>query len=597
MTTKIYISYSHKDKKWLDQIKVHLKALTLDGTFSIWDDGQIELGQDWRNEIDQVIRESSIVLLLISSDYLSSSYIVDYEVPALLQRREKEGIRVIPIILKPCMWQHTIFGEVQVYPSDGKPLSQMSKAMRDIALSDLAKRLSDLQTNSDYVNSHTQIKLAHKIVKLSVENFRLFEKFEIDLNPNFNLIVGINGSGKSSLLKLISICMSSWVEEIGFRYKKERVIFIKDDLRHWIVEESGELRLNFSIKSKIAIFRQEAMISNNEVTTSQWNTSYQLKNGTNLVKQVEGISEGLNHLLILQQNSNITLPIFTYFRTERLWNPTNGKDKSQLAMEIRYERFDGYSGWANAHTDDKDLMLWVQKLDIIAYQEESQPLGWRVLQLALQTCFEDFQRLAFMAKEGQLVIFFQDGRRLPFNQLSDGQRTLFAMIGDMVRRAVLLNPHLGEKVLEETPGVVLIDELDLHLHPKWQRRIIEDLRHTFPKIQFIATTHSPFLIQSLRSGEELIMLDGQPTAELGNMSLEEIARGIMGVSRPEVSERYEEMKTVARNYLETLELADKTPEDKLEAFKQELAKSIAPYADNPAFQAFLEMKRAAKLGE
>ena len=143
----------------------------------------------------------------------------------------------------------------------------------------------------------------------------------------------------------------------------------------------------------------------------------------------------------------------------------------------------------------------------------------------------------------------------------------------------------------------MIDELDLHLHPKWQRRIIEDLRRTFPKIQFFATTHSPFLIQSLRSGEELIMLDGQPTAELGNKSLEEIARGIMGVSRPEVSERYEEMKTVARNYLETLELADKTPEDKLEAFKQELAKSIAPYADNPAFQAFLEMKRAAKLGE
>ena len=171
------------------------------------------------------------------------------------------------------------------------------------------------------------------------------------------------------------------------------------------------------------------------------------------------------------------------------------------------------------------------------------------------------------------------------------------MIGDLVRRAVLLNPQLGEKVLEETPGIVLIDELDLHLHPKWQRRIIEDLRRTFPKIQFIATTHSPFLIQSLRSGEELIMLDGQPTAELGNKSLEEIARGIMGVSRPEVSERYEEMKTVARNYLETLELADKAPEDKLEAFKQELAKSIAPYADNPAFQAFLEMKRAAKLGE
>jgi len=266
-------------------------------------------------------------------------------------------------------------------------------------------------------------------------------------------------------------------------------------------------------------------------------------------------------------------------------------------MEAQYERSSGYLGWANASINESGFMLWIQKLDIIAYQEKTEPLGWRLMQVALEECLEDFQRLAFMAKEGQLVIFFRNGRRLPFNQLSDGQRTLFAMIGDMVRRAVLLNPQLGDKVLEETPGVVLIDELDLHLHPKWQRRIIEDLRRTFPKIQFIATTHSPFLIQSLRSGEELIMLDGQPTAQLGNMGLEEIARGIMGVSRPEVSERYEDMKAVARNYLETLELAANSPEEKLEAFKEELAKSIAPYADNPAFQAFLEMKRAAKLGE
>ena len=152
-------------------------------------------------------------------------------------------------------------------------------------------------------------------------------------------------------------------------------------------------------------------------------------------------------------------------------------------------------------------------------------------------------------------------------------------------------------MLEETPGVVLIDELDLHLHPRWQCRVIEDLRRTFPRIQFIATTHSPFLIQSLRSGEELVMLDGQPTAQLGNKTLEEIAQGIMGVPNPEVSLRYEEMKGTARRYLEDLEGVDEAPEAKLDAFKEKLAKSIGPYADNPAFQAFLEMKRAAKLGE
>jgi len=93
------------------------------------------------------------------------------------------------------------------------------------------------------------------------------------------------------------------------------------------------------------------------------------------------------------------------------------------------------------------------------------------------------------------------------------------------------------------------------------------------------------------------MLDGQPTANLGDLPLEQIARGIQGVADPEVSARYLEMKQAARSYLETLEEAQNAPAEKLEEYRNRLAESIAPYADNPAFQAFLEMKRAAKLGE
>ena len=86
------------------------------------------------------------------------------------------------------------------------------------------------------------------------------------------------------------------------------------------------------------------------------------------------------------------------------------------------------------------------------------------------------------------------------------------MVADIARRACLLNPHLGGAVLEETPGIVLIDELDLHLHPKWQRRIIGDLRRTFPKIQFIATTHSPQLIGQVKP-DEILLLDAEETEE------------------------------------------------------------------------------------
>jgi predicted ATP-binding protein involved in virulence len=81
------------------------------------------------------------------------------------------------------------------------------------------------------------------------------------------------------------------------------------------------------------------------------------------------------------------------------------------------------------------------------------------------------------------------------------------LIGDLARRAITLNPHMGGDVLEKVVGIVAIDELDLHLHPKWQRRVIHDLKRTFPQIQFVASTHSPQLIGEARPGEIRILED------------------------------------------------------------------------------------------
>jgi len=214
---------------------------------------------------------------------------------------------------------------------------------------------------------------------------------------------------------------------------------------------------------------------------------------------------------------------------------------------------------------------------------------------ALQQAIEGCRRVEYHLRLGLLVDI--DGQpRLPFGMLSDGQRNMLALVGDLAIKAAQLNPHLGVNALLQTPGVVLIDELDLHLHPRWQQHIVEDLRRLFPEVQFIATTHSPFIIQTLRAGE-LISLDTQPILETGYLGVEEIARGLMDVPRPEVSPRYQEMVAVAKNYLTHLEEAKQTPPEKLAAFKMQLAESIAPYADNPAYQAFLEMKRVAALGE
>ena len=108
MTTSrplIFISYSHKDETWKDRLVTHLNVLQYQDSLEIWDDRRIEAGEDWFQEIEAALNASSIALLLISANFLTSKFITKEEVPRLLQRRAQEGVRLIPVILEPCAWQ------------------------------------------------------------------------------------------------------------------------------------------------------------------------------------------------------------------------------------------------------------------------------------------------------------------------------------------------------------------------------------------------------------------------------------------------------------------------------------------------------------
>jgi hypothetical protein len=164
---------------------------------------------------------------------------------------------------------------------------------------------------------------------------------------------------------------------------------------------------------------------------------------------------------------------------------------------------------------------------------------------AIQNCVEDCSHVYYDIEQDDLIVTV-NGKDLPAYLLSDGQRTILAMVADIAYRAAQLNPQLERNAPQETPGIVLIDELDLHLHPNWQRKIVNTLKTTFPKIQFFASTHSPFIIQSLQPGE-LVDLDGRH-AEYADKSIEDIAEQQMGVPIPQRSERYLKMKAAAEEY-------------------------------------------------
>jgi predicted ATP-binding protein involved in virulence len=443
-----------------------------------------------------------------------------------------------------------------------------------------------------------------QIDKLEIENFKLFTKQEFNFNPRFNLVIGENGKGKTSLLQAVAVALGGWAHayikdknnlrpiaddeireiQIDNRFDKTKETFIKAYGKGAIVDQFRKQNEIIAMWTRERDENQQR--THGRVWYAPFNKDYELdfkKLGSNVLNYIE-------------KGNRFNLPLIAVYECDRLWQP-----KSELNIEssatARYSRFDPYIDCFHIGFNNDENSKWLIKNELSSLQQGKETPVLQSIRHAAKIALENCTAIRFDIEQSRIIVEFENGKKIPFEHLSDGQRTTVSLFCDIARRAAILNPHLEGNASLETEGIVLIDELDLHLHPKWQRSIIENLRRAFPKIQFICTTHSPFLIQSLRSGEELIMLDGQPTAQLANKSIEEIAQGIMGVSHPEVAQRYEEMKGVAKNYLETLEEAAIAPEEKLEAFKQQLTSSLAPYADNPAFQAILEMERIAKLGE
>jgi len=133
-----------------------------------------------------------------------------------------------------------------------------------------------------------------------------------------------------------------------------------------------------------------------------------------------------------------------------------------------------------------------------------QPTGWTSINWERTEVSEDaVQRRDFISIE------HQSRGRLPLQFLSDGIQNMVALVADLAYRCVVLNPHLGEAAARATGGVVLIDEIDMHLHPRWQQVVVDLLRQAFPKIQFVITTHSPQVLSTVDNESiRLIRLDG-----------------------------------------------------------------------------------------
>lgn len=142
----VFISYSHRDRRWLDRLVTQLKALALqEGSFDIWTDTRIATGEDWREEIQTVMGQARIAILLVSANLLASQFIKEQEVKVLLHRRAAEGLRVLPILVGPCNWDRVDWLQgIQVKTANGKSLADLDGAAKaDRILAEVAGEVAD----------------------------------------------------------------------------------------------------------------------------------------------------------------------------------------------------------------------------------------------------------------------------------------------------------------------------------------------------------------------------------------------------------------------------------------------------------------------
>jgi tetratricopeptide (TPR) repeat protein len=141
----VFISYSHSDESWKDLLRPHLQVLEQVGRITIWDDRRIDAGAEWFGEIKQVMDQAAVTVCLISADYLASDFCVKEEIPYLLERRQRDGMILIPVLLRPCTWKAVPWlKEIQMLPRDGKSVSKDFKDDWDTPFAEVAGHIFDI---------------------------------------------------------------------------------------------------------------------------------------------------------------------------------------------------------------------------------------------------------------------------------------------------------------------------------------------------------------------------------------------------------------------------------------------------------------------
>ena len=340
------------------------------------------------------------------------------------------------------------------------------------------------------------------ISQIHLKNFRCYEDVEIEFHPRFNIFVGINGTGKSSALEALRIAIGSLF--LGVDKYKDKIAspgISQDDVRLFGLEQQYPVVI--SSKGVIEDFSADGV---SRVVEIEWERSLTTKGGATRSANAKEMKEASVRMqeAIRRHGENYKIPLVAYYSTDRF-----KKEKKDVGVEPDGSRLRGYYNALDPLTNIKFFLDLYYTETLSALQHNTPSVILQAVNEAVKKCV-DCDELMFDIKRQELLLIQHNmPKGMPFHLLSDGVRSMLALVMEIAFRCYLLNPHLGKEAALLTSGVVLIDEIDLHLHPAWQKRVVEDLRVAFPNIQFIVTTHAPLVIGSLRDGRIFTIKDNQ----------------------------------------------------------------------------------------